>query len=130
MRAVLNKRVNRLEAKMHLKPTIWVWFIKFNMKRIRAPLCTQNSKPDQETCRRFGRWNIEAVKAIRFAKADGRDILKTVDRSGKFPDFENCYCECDPTMTHDDWVLHFEEIDKRGETVPIKANQKNHRKKL
>jgi hypothetical protein len=41
---------------------------------------------------------------MRSAKAAGKDILKFVDRSGKLLDFDSCYCELDPTMTHDDCV--------------------------
>lgn len=112
MKAVLARRVEKLEAKTNVQPRVWIWFSKFDMKMLRTPLNVQKffpdhdfSKPDRETCRKLGQWNIEAVKALKSAKAAGKkDILKIVDTSGELPEFDSCYCEFDPSMTHDDLV--------------------------
>ena len=95
MKAALTRRVKKLEAKSTVSTLVYVTFSKFDM---------QKSKPSRETCRKIGQRNIKAVKAMRSARAAGKDIWKSVDKNDVFLDDDSYYREDDPNMTHDDWV--------------------------
>jgi hypothetical protein len=114
MKASLTKRIEILENKSGIKSTVWVTFLKFDMRTLRTPPNIQKyfpnhdfSKPDRETCRKYGRQNIKAAKAMKEAKIAGKDIMKLVDTSGEFLGDDSYYWEDDSGMTHDDWVKYF-----------------------
>ena len=95
MKAVLTRRVKKLETKTTVSTLVWVTFSKFDM---------QKSKPSRETCRKIGQRNIKAVKAMRAAQAAGIGFQKLKKKNGACLDDDDCFCQGGPNMTHDDWV--------------------------
>ncbi len=92
MKAVLAKRVERLEEKMNPKPKLWITVSK---------LCV----PDRETCRKMGQLNIEAVKLMRSARVAGISFHKVVKENNVCPDD---FCEGGPNMIYEDWIVLLE----------------------
>ena len=90
MKAVLAKRVERLEEKMNPQPKLWITISKLGI-------------PDRETCRKMGKLNIEAVKIMRSARAAGIVFHRLVKKDSVCPD-DSCCCESGPNMVHEDWV--------------------------
>ncbi len=83
----LEKRVARLEDTKSGANFFGVCLTKFAMDCRRDPEARKRSginpdcqlkEPDIETCRRFGQWNIEAVKNMREARKQGKDIHRIV----------------------------------------------------
>lgn len=87
MKSKLVKRVALLEGAKNGADFVAVGLTKFAMKCRRDPEARKRSginpdcklkEPDLETCRRFGQWNIKAVREVREARRQGKDIHRVV----------------------------------------------------
>lgn len=87
MMSKLEKRVALLEGAKSEADIFVARLFKFAMDCRRDPEARKKGKlnpdyqikePDPETCRRFGQRNIEAVKAMREAQKQGKDIHQVI----------------------------------------------------
>lgn len=89
MKASLIRRIEKLELKA--KPAQWVSkpIFKFAMNYRRDPKARKQGRlnpdyqikePDPDTCREYGQRNVEVVKEMRSAKAEGKEVVTFVIR--------------------------------------------------